>query len=151
MKRPEKSLKELGFPSTFIIQTKTLRVIEFILKKRLQEHFELTGYFKPSENDVVNEVLKRGIESILGTKEPIEGWQPDVYKTMKITRKKHAELLEKVVKPSVLTQNVSETFKGKSKVVLGLSSEDIEDDDIMGIPDVADEISEDPFNFGYEY
>ena len=151
MKRPEKSHKELGFPSTFIVQIKTLRAIEFILKKRLHEHHELTGYYKPSENDVVNEVLKRGIEEILGTKEPVEGWRPDVYKTMKITRKEHAELLDKSVKPLVLTENVSSTFKAKAKVNIDLTGEGFDDDEIVGIPDAAEEASNDPFNFDDEY
>ena len=98
-KRPTDALRieqrEIGIQDTARIQVKTINVIKQIFEMRVMEWRKTKIGYKPSLNDVKNEIYKRGCEAILMTDYPIEGWKKDVYKTTNMTADEYRRLLKK--------------------------------------------------------
>jgi len=109
-KRPTDALKveqrEIGIQDTARIQVKTLNVIKQIFEMRMMEWRKTKIGYKPSLNDVKNEIYKRGCEVVLMNEYPAEGWTRDVYKTTTVTAAELRKLLKKKSEKSNLIVDV---------------------------------------------
>lgn len=98
-KRPTDALKreqrEIGIYDTARIQVKTLDAIHIIHEMRIMEWRKSKTGYKPSLNDIKNEVYKKGVEAILRTDMPVPGWKSDVFKTTNTTRAEYERLKKK--------------------------------------------------------
>ena len=109
-KRPTDALKreqrEIGIYDTARIQVKTLDAIHIIHEMRIMEWRKSKTGYKPSLNDIKNEVYKKGVEAILRTDMPVAGWRTDVFKTTNTTRAEYERLKKKKIEKTDLIVNV---------------------------------------------
>jgi hypothetical protein len=75
--------KLIGTLKLYNIQKQVMEGVFLVLEERMREYHALGLKYKPTETTVVNEIMKRGIESILKTDKPVPLWKPSIYRVQR--------------------------------------------------------------------